>query len=112
MLADILEQHKIFITFDALDEAAPSARNALLSRLSELPSKNIFALLTARPGIDLRAIVSRAKVVEILAQTSDLELFAQSYLAENDNMQDILEDCEENVLTELTANVLSNARGM
>jgi hypothetical protein len=112
ILAGILQSHKILLAFDALDEASTSTRNGLISRFASLETKNLRIFLTSRPDVEFRSIITKTKVIDIAAQSSDLEIFARTQLENNDDVQAILEECNQDILSEVIGDVLFHAAGM
>jgi hypothetical protein len=112
LFTGVSQSNRIFLAFDALDEASLATRNALVSWLARLDTKNVLVLLTSRPDVELRSITTKTKVIDIAAQSPDLEIFTRAQLERSDDVQAILEDCAQDIVSEVVHDMLFHAAGM
>jgi hypothetical protein len=112
ILTDILQSNKVLLAFDAMDEASAATRNALISRLASFTTDNLRVVFTSRPDVDFKMISGRTEVIDLVAQNSDLELFARTRLETNEDVQMILEECDEDIVSQILQFILFHAGGM
>jgi hypothetical protein len=112
LLSNITIHSKVFLAFDALDEASDLTRTSLLKQLQGLENgrKSLWALMTSRPSVEIKALADNIKLAEVTARESDLRVFIRSQLEEKIGMEDI-ED-PQTIIQLIIQAVLSHAAGM
>ena len=103
---------KILLVFDALDEASTSTRTALVSLLAKLDQASYFILLASRPGVEIKPIVAKTKILDVTAQDSDMEAFASARLEANDDVTEILDESAPSTIPIIIRDVIAHAAGM
>lgn len=99
-----------FVVIDALDELESKHRKSILSIVKELQAANVKIFATTRPHLpDISRIFSSDIQQLIEAHEDDIKMFLTTSLAENEHLDDIL----DNQLTEEIVDILSrNANGL
>jgi hypothetical protein len=112
LLLGLENPSKVIVAIDALDEASNSTRDILLKQLSKLCDLGFRVFLTSRPAISIRQLRSYATVVDITADKGDLEIYANTVLQSNENVQEVLGDLASTVVPQMVELIVSQAAGM
>jgi hypothetical protein len=112
LLSNATNSTKVFLAFDALDEASDSTRAILLKQLQCLEDgkESLQVLMTSRPNVEVKVPVEKVRLIDVTARESDLKMFLRARLEENIELQDI-ED-PRTVIPQIIEGVLSHAAGM
>jgi hypothetical protein len=111
ILTSLPQSCKVVLAFDALDEASEETRKGLLTDLEKLENKSLRVFLTSRPDVQPKSIADKTRIVVVIANDSDLRVFAQAHL-EDDDIQDILGEHSRSIVPQIIDGVISHAAGM
>ena len=112
LLADTIKSHNILLVFDALDEALDSTRHEVISQLSNLDGKMLRLLLTSRPRLRLSGLAPSHRIVEIVADPSDLDVFIRAKLRHSPDALEVLGEDAEALTPSIVEAILARAAGM
>jgi len=112
LLSNVMTSSKVFLAFDALDEASDSTRIDLLKQLQRLEDgkKSLRVFMTSRPSVEIKAPIEKIRSIEVTARESDLRIFIRAQLEEKIEELDI-ED-QQTIMAQIVESVLSHAAGM
>jgi hypothetical protein len=115
-LVNILFNKKSFPTtvlaFDALDEASQQTRKALMHHFSTMRTENLLIFVTSRPDVDLRPVAGKMRLLDVVAQPSDMETFVNARLEGSEDILEMLDDKAEFIIQEVVRAVVAQAEGM
>jgi hypothetical protein len=108
---------RIFLAFDALDEASPTTLDELLKHIRDLSAAPRHVFLTSRPDISIDLLPETAFIKIIEAQESDLRKFVQTQVRNSRRLQEILKqyskgERSEEITKEIIHAIISRANGM
>ena len=112
LLSNVTTSCKVFLAFDALDEASDSTRISLLEQLQRLENgkKLLQVLMTSRPSVEIKAPAEKIRLLEVTARESDLRVFIEAQLKEKIGELDIGDP--QTIIPQIIEGVLSHAAGM
>lgn len=103
---------ELFVVVDALDECDHSVRRHFLSALNSAGKSNIRTLVFSRPHVQAGTYFDQASVlaseIEIQAKTSDLKSFISTRIADSEDLDYIIENCEMTT-EEITRQIIERA---
>ncbi|KAK6329945.1 hypothetical protein TWF718_003372 [Orbilia javanica] len=113
-LLDILisSPAKVFLAFDAVDEASPATQKEFLRYLHDLSSGPRRLFFSSRPNISASFIPRGVFSKKIEAQRADLEAFVRVKLKESSWIQDILSNESDDFKERIIHQLVSRANGM
>ncbi|KAF3182043.1 hypothetical protein TWF225_006539 [Orbilia oligospora] len=113
-LLDILisSPAKVFLVFDAVDEASPATQKEFLRYLYDLSSGPRRLFFSSRPNISASFIPRGVFCKKIEAQRADIEAFVRVKLKESSWIQDILSNESDEFKERIIQQLVSRANGM